>query len=131
MATTTHMARTLVLLLAGLLLTGAAGCQQQDSTPSEKQETSGRKEVGPESPSTRGKFGAASCTSAERVDVDATAVIALYYDEAGNVLGSGAEDLWDTSDKKMCLTTKPPGPGGCGAGRCSIIISGTEYCRKC
>ncbi len=80
---------------------------------------------------TRGTFGSESCPN--RVPVNSNAVVAIYYDAAGNQVGNPKiiEDLWGTTVKNMCETAPPPEPtGGCGA-LCVVVINGVGYCRKC
>jgi hypothetical protein len=77
---------------------------------------------------TRGKFGSGAC--ATKVPVNANAVVAVYYDKLGNQVGTRIEDLYDTSDKKMCEDYVPQQPGACGS-YCTVVINGQAHCYKC
>ena len=99
------IARALALMLAGIVLTGAAGCQN------------------------RGKFGPEACE--KPAPAEGTAVAAIYYDINGQMVGSGGEDLFGTKNNQLCPAPPGDGTGGCATGKCPVAAPGRTICVVC
>jgi hypothetical protein len=101
--------RAPAIMVAALLVTGA-GCSAN-----------------------RGTFGPDSCDAAKRIAVPNGTVLAVYFDKNGAIVGTDAEDLTDTQNKKMCPAAEAPPdrPGACPAGYCAITVPqlGKTYCK--
>lgn len=116
------------LLVAALML-GACGRNVNE----EGEKSNGNEPPPPPPPTTvsRGSIDIKSCGSGKLMDVDSSAVAALYFDSSGQVVGEGAEDLSGTTDKKMCPTPAPSVPGACQSGYCAQLIAGRRVCMRC
>ena len=84
----------------------------------------------------RGTFTADACPAGDRVDAPAppNAVLAVYFDASGAVIGNKAEVMAGTADNRMCPAEEAPGgPVDCPAGTCPFSIPqlGKTYCRPC
>jgi len=99
----------------------------KSATPTTPEEPS---EAAPATTASRGAIEIASCETG-LTDVDSQAVVALYFDKHGKVVGTNAEDLSGTSDNKMCPTPSPSVPGLCQSGYCSQLLSGRKVCMPC
>lgn len=86
----------------------------------------------------RGQFTKAACDVDKREGVPSGAVLAIYYDLAGNPLpgnpsGTPGEDLKGTKKNKMCPALIEAGPGGCSPKPpwCKVPVNGVNYCVRC
>jgi hypothetical protein len=85
---------------------------------------------------TRGTFTPEACKddgqAESRIDVPANAVLALYFDINGAAVGTSAEDLHGTENKRMCPAQIEGGPGGCTPKPpwCKVTVDGVNYCVK-
>ena len=141
---TTRMTRGLALLLLALFVT-VVGCGKRNNEPPPAPEA---EKAGTENVSTqnagvdastenkdaanRGTFETGSCAEADRINVFPDAKSAVYFDAHGLPLGTQAEDLTGTVNKKMCPTPAHSGGGSpCGSGYCAKNVGGTTYCLRC
>jgi hypothetical protein len=123
------IARLPAVSLVGLFFM-AAGCGERGAVVGTPATEATLGQQGGTPTETRGTFTAESC--AMKVPVPAAARSAIYFNAAGQPLGTRAEDLTGTESKMMCETPEYNlGPGTCPLGYCPLMLPGVTYCLRC